>query len=55
MDLYIIRALTRENLSSGAANNKNADRPAQFDQHFCNSLLESIISRLAISKFQVSS
>ena len=30
MDLYIIRALTRENLSSGAANNIGADQPAHL-------------------------
>ena len=36
---------TQENLSSGIANNKGADQPAQSDQHLCYSLSEKYISQ----------
>ena len=33
----VIWAFTRENLSSGVANNTGADQPAQSDQRLCYS------------------
>ena len=48
-----IRASSRENLSSGAANNKGADQPGHprsLISDFVILLLESIISRLATSE-----
>ena len=49
-------ASSRENLSSGFTNNKGADQPAhprRLISAFINRLLESIISRLAISEFSI--
>ena len=53
LDPNINWALTRENLSSGFANNKGADQPAHLRSlisAFVIHLLESIISKLVTSK-----
>ena len=54
-DMYIW-ASTRENLSSGVANNTGADQPApprSLLSAFVVRLMESIISRLASSKISI--
>ena len=54
----IIRASMRENLPSGGANNKGPDQPAHsrsLISAFVIGLLENIIPRLVLAKFQVSS
>ena len=53
---FIIWVLTRENLSSEFVNNKSADQPAHprsLISAFVIQVLESIISKLATSKFLI--
>ena len=53
---YTKWALTLENLSSGFANNKDADQPAHLRsliRAFVFRILESIISKLATSKISI--
>ena len=47
----IIWTSTRENLSSGFANNKGADQPAQSDQRLCVSLFEKYTQKKKFSQY----